>query len=80
MPPITPNSKVMLNLGATVAIAGSVIYGTWTVSQYMARLESKLDTAISQQWTKPDHERFAQKLERANRKIDLIVPDVNDRS
>ncbi len=94
MPPITQNSKVGFTIGALCAFTATVIYGTVNLMNWMgeqktsaaeqratsARIESKLDAAISQQWTKPDHERFAQKLERGNRSLNLIVPDVNDRS
>jgi len=80
MPPITQNSKVGFTIGALLTLALSLVVGTWTVTRYLTRFEQKLDAAIANQWTKSDHERFAQKLERGNRKIDLVVPDVNDRS
>lgn len=84
---ITANSKAAFTIGSLLSFTGAIIYGTWTFSTYVneqkevtSRIERKLDAAINQQWTRAEHDLFAQKFERLNRKLEVIVPGVNDRS
>lgn len=87
MPPITQNSKVALTLSAFIAFTGSVIVLTWQLAEARNEIMNELaamrkvqEQTRSEQWTQADHERFAVKLERANRSLNLVVPAVNDRS
>jgi len=87
MPPITPNSKVALTLSAFIVFTGAVITLTWQLSEARNQIMNELSAMrkvqeqnLKEQWTQSDHERFAVKLERSNRSLNLIVPNVNDRS
>ncbi len=82
MPPITQNSRVALTLGAFVTFTLAVIGLTWQVAEAKNKILNEL-AAIRQvqasQWGINDHDKWAVRLERANRGVGLIVPDVNDR-
>ncbi len=89
MAPISQNSKAVFTLGTLVtigcsalALTCSAIGLTWKVAEAKNQILNEL-AAIRQvqasQWGINDHGKWAARLERANRGIGLIVPDVNDR-
>ena len=81
---LSTNTQVVISVGGLVAILGGIVtfMGTlialvWRAANKLGGIEQGIDrmaTAIRDCWTKHDQERWAYKLEKANRKNGLVVP------
>lgn len=71
----------LVPLGAACAVALAVIGGTWQISaafnqfsSRLDRLEARIESSTADRWTASDMERWAYKLDKANRET-IAVPD-----
>ncbi|HLP23831.1 MAG TPA: hypothetical protein VK139_07305 [Microbacteriaceae bacterium] len=75
---ITPDTVVQVSLAIGLPLAGGIIIATWRAANYLRDMRDEV-AAIRKQmasvWTVSDMERWAVKLERANRNQDISVPD-----
>lgn len=74
---ITPDTQFALSLSAACFGVAAIVTAVWKVANRMRDVSEKLEQltmAVQQCWTKHDQEKWAYKLERANRKNGLVVP------
>jgi hypothetical protein len=67
-----------LPLGKAVTIGASVVVGAWLVSGAIHDLNNTLADLRRDRWTATDMNRYTVLLERANKSLPLIVPDVQE--
>jgi hypothetical protein len=75
---ITPDTTLQLTLAVAVPFAGAIIVATWRAANYLRDMRDEVKAIRAQMagvWTVNDMERWANRLERENRKHPLAVPD-----
>lgn len=75
---ITPDTVIQVSLYVGLPIAGAIIVATWRLANYMRDMRDEVREIRKQMgdvWTVADMERWAVKLERANRTQSIAVPD-----
>lgn len=77
------HSVIRITLPRLVSLLGLVVGAVWSAGWWCAIKLTNIETQLAEirrdQWGQMEHERWAAKLERANRSANLIVPGVNDR-
>ena len=75
---ITPETVVQVSLYVGLPIASAIIVATWRLANYMRDMRDEVREIRKQMcdvWTVSDMERWAVRLERANRQKPIAVPD-----
>jgi hypothetical protein len=72
------NKRPWLPLGKAITIASSVVVAAWLVSGALHDLNNTLADLRRDRWTATDMNRYTVLLERANKGLPLIVPDVQE--
>lgn len=82
---LTSQTQVVVSIGGLIAILGGIVtfLGTliglvWKASNELSGIRKGMEDlagAVRNCWTNHDQERYCYKLEKANRKIGLVVPN-----
>ncbi len=75
---ITPDTAVQVSLYVGLPIAAAIIVATWRLANYMRDMRDEvreIRKKMCDVWTVSDMERWAVRLERANRPKSIAVPD-----
>jgi hypothetical protein len=76
---LTPDTGLTIPLNAVIPISGLLICATWAVAAGLFGIRNQLRGLrddVRESWTRREQERWSAELERENRAIGLIVPQV----
>lgn len=79
---LTPETTVTVTLTVGGTITAALVIATWRAANFLRDVRDELKglrSDVRESWTRREQERWANELERQNRKLPLKVPPVPDR-